>query len=125
MGLNKLQLLTYAVSAISIIALASAQISIISVTLCGLVNGVRDVVGALAIALFLMGGALYAIAHLLPTSLEYRKSLIGWAQAMIIGGLIGFIVVILAQPIVNLFATIAGGIPGANNSVPASLIVCS
>lgn len=83
--------------------------------------GIRDIVGAVAMALFLTGGVLYAISHFLPTSLDYRKSLIGWATAMIIGGLIGLIVVIMAQPIVLLFTNIGTSLGG---SLGASAISC-
>ena len=93
---------------------AQAAVTTLTATLCGFVIGIRNVIGALAIALFLMGGALYSIANMLPTSLEYRKNLIGWAQAMIIGGLVGFIVVILAQPIVLLFSQIGVGLGGSS-----------
>jgi hypothetical protein len=124
MNSNLMRLFLFTISAASIVAVVQGDaVSTISVTLCGLVNGVRAIVGALAIALFLLGGALYSIANMLPTSLEYRKNLIGWAQAMIIGGLIGFIVVILAQPIVSLFGNIGSGL-GGGGSVPPNLIVC-
>lgn len=82
--------------------------------LCGMVSAIRSVVGALAIALFLLGGIMYAIAHFLPTSLEYRKNLMGWATAMIIGGVIGLIVVIIANPIVRLIANF-GNLAGGNS----------
>jgi hypothetical protein len=121
MKTSLMQLLLFTVSAASVVMIVQGDaVSTISVTLCGLVNGVRAIVGALAIALFLLGGALYSIANMLPTSLEYRKNLIGWAQAMIIGGLIGFIVVILAQPIVTLFGNIGTGLGGT--AVP--MITC-
>jgi hypothetical protein len=122
MKFSGMQALFFLIAATSIIfTVKSDAVSTISVTLCGLVNGVRAIVGALAITLFLMGGALYSIANMLPTSLDYRKNLIGWAQAMIIGGLIGFIVVILAQPIVNLFGTIGGGL-GSGATTPTSIV---
>jgi hypothetical protein len=115
MNVSKVNLLFYAMTAIGLISAISAQsggVSVISVTLCGLVNGVRSIIGAVAIVLFLIGGVLYATAHFLPTSLEFRKSLIGWAQAMIVGGIIGLVVVLLAQPIIGLFTGIGQGLGG-------------
>jgi hypothetical protein len=117
--MNKMNLLVYALTAAGLISALGAQssaVSTISITLCGLVTGVRSIVGALAIVLFLLGGVLYAVAHFLPTSLEYRKSLIGWSQAMIVGGIIGLVVVLLAQPIVGLFTTIGVGVGGTTGT---------
>lgn len=76
--------------------------------LCGIVDNIRAVVGILALALFLIGGVLYAIAHFLPTSLDYRKSLVGWSTAMITGGIIGLIVVLLAPFIVQTINSLGG-----------------
>jgi hypothetical protein len=117
--MNKMNVLIYALTAVGLISAIGAQsgaVSTISVTLCGMVTGVRSIVGALAIVLFLMGGVLYAVAHFLPTSLDYRKSLIGWSQAMIVGGIIGLVVVLLAQPIVGLFTTIGIGVGGTTGA---------
>jgi hypothetical protein len=120
MKISGMQLLFFLMTATSVVFMVRADaVSTISTTLCQLVNGVRAIIGALAISLFLLGGALYSVANMLPTSLDYRKSLIGWAQAMIIGGLLGFIVVILAQPIVQLFGNIGGGISGSSVTIPS------
>ncbi|MDE1854816.1 MAG: hypothetical protein KGH57_00640 [Candidatus Micrarchaeota archaeon] len=93
--LASLVLSTTIVSAQSITAALSSE-------LCGIVNNIRAIVGILALALFLIGGVMYAVGHFLPTSLDYRKSLLGWATAMITGGVIGLIVVLLAPFIVGL-----------------------
>ncbi len=119
MALNKLQILLWGITALSItsVVFGDSLLSSLSVTLCGFVTGIRTVIGALALALFLIGGVLYAIAHFLPTSLDYRKNLIGWSTAMIVGGIIGLIVVILAQPLISTFTgigTSVGGVIGAN-----------
>ena len=103
--LASLVLSTTIVSAQSITAALSSE-------LCGIVDNIRAIVGILALALFLIGGVMYAVGHFLPTSLDYRKSLLGWATAMITGGIIGLIVVLLAPFIVgivtNLGQTAAG-----------------
>ncbi len=80
--------------------------------LCGIVGSVRTIVGVLALTLFLIGGVLFAVSHFLPTNLEFKKSLTVWSQGMIIGGLIGLIIVLIAQPIISLITQIgtsAGG----------------
>ena len=122
MNVSKINMLFYAMTAVGLISVFGAQstVSTLSFTLCGFVTGVRNIVGALAIALFLIGGVLYSIAHFLPTSLEYRKSLIGWAQAMIVGGIIGLVVVLLAQPLVTLFTNIGVGVGGTTGTAQVS-----
>ena len=125
MNMNKMSLLFGLITAVGLLSALGAQtnsaVSVLSVTLCGFVTGVRNIVGALAIALFLIGGVMYAIAHFLPTSLEYRKSLIGWSQAMIVGGIIGLVVVLLAQPLVSLFTNIGTGVGGLTGT---SVVSC-
>ncbi len=118
MAISKLQVLLYTVTLASVasMVMGDSLLSSLSSTLCGFVSGVRTIIGALALALFLIGGVLYAIAHFLPTSLDYRKSLVGWSTAMIVGGIIGLVVVILAQPLVGLFTNLGGTFGGTGVS---------
>jgi hypothetical protein len=53
---------------------------------------------------------MYAIAHFLPPSVEFRKSLTGWSTAMITGGIIGLIVVIIAPSVVQMFTNAANSL---------------
>jgi len=117
MIMNRLRMLLYLLfgaSMISTVIAADSALSSLSVTLCGLISGVRTIVGVVAITLFLVGGIMYAIAHFLPASLDYRKTLMTWAQTMIVGGVIGLIIVILAQPLVTLIIDIGTGAAGSN-----------
>ncbi len=120
MKMNKLRLLLYVLTATSVISTVFGEslLSSLSVTLCGFIQGIRNVIGILAMALFLIGGVLYSVAHFIPTSVEFRKSLQGWSTAMIIGGIIGLIVVIIAAPLVTLFAGFGGAAGGQNVPVP-------
>src|SRR5271157_1397710 len=68
--------------------------------LCGIVDAVRNIIGVLALVLFLLGGVFYAISHFLPTNLEFKKSMTTWSTAMIIGGIIGLVTVLIAQPLI-------------------------
>ena len=92
---------------------ATPLTSLLTSELCGIVYSIQSVVGVLALALFLIGGVMYAIAHFLPPSVDYRKNLIGWATAMITGGVIGLIVVIIAPMLVNMFAGASASVGGA------------
>lgn len=114
MNMNRMKVMLYLLTATSVFSTAFGQslLSSLSVTLCGIVAGIQLFIGILAIALFLIGGVLYAVAHFIPTSVDFRKSMQTWATAMIIGGIIGLIVVIIAQPLVTLiggFSSAAGG----------------
>ena len=117
MNFGKLGLIAYvAAFAVMIVTLpVQAQNSVtnaLTSQLCSIVGAVRTIVGILALTLFLIGGVLYAVSHFLPTNLEFKKSLTAWSQGMIIGGLIGLVIVLIAQPIIQLITNIgtaAGG----------------
>ncbi|MCL5239072.1 MAG: hypothetical protein M1286_01190 [Candidatus Marsarchaeota archaeon] len=124
MGITRLQTLLYVIGGLSLVSMvfaATNTTAAISSTLCGFITGVQTIIGVLALALFLIGGVLYAIAHFLPTSLDYRKNLIGWSTAMIVGGIIGLIVVIIAYPLVTTFTHLGTAI----NGTAVSNISCS
>ena len=86
--------------------LASAQVSTFNTTgvqqtLCNVISAVQDVVGVIAVLLFVIGGIMYAIAHMMPSSGQLRGNLQGWSMGMIVGGIVGLILVILAPGIVT------------------------
>jgi hypothetical protein len=118
MDFGKLRLVLYIMAFVNVAALVTPLMADNSVTtavtsqLCSIVNAVRTIVGILALTLFLIGGVLYAVSHFLPTNLEFKKSLTVWSQGMIIGGLVGLVIVLIAQPIIGLITQIgvsAGG----------------
>jgi hypothetical protein len=76
----------------------------VSSAFCALVGEVRGIIALFAVVMFLIGGVLYAIAHFLPSAGQFRGNLQGWAMGMILGGIVGVILVIIAQPIVNMVA---------------------
>ncbi|VVB77179.1 Uncharacterised protein [uncultured archaeon] len=118
MNMNKLRLMVYLLVSMGMVSSVLAQsVSLtgsLSSQLCAIVGMVRTIVGILAIALFLIGGVLYAVSDFLPTNLEFRKSMIGWATAMIIGGLIGLVIVIIAQPVIQLVENVGSSAGGAS-----------
>jgi len=82
--------------------------------LCGIVNGVRTVIGVIALVMFLVGGVLYAVGHFMPAAGQVKASMQGWAMGMILGGVIGVILVILAPFIISTilsFGTDVSGLP--------------
>ena len=106
----------------SIIASAATGVTGVTSQICGIVNTIRTVVGVLAIALFIAGGAIYAVAHLLPAPGNVRAGAQGWSMAMIVGGVIGLVLVIIAPFIVNMVVGFSGtaGAGGGSITLPAS-----
>ncbi|MEM3791501.1 MAG: hypothetical protein QXL16_02120 [Candidatus Micrarchaeaceae archaeon] len=98
-----------ALSTMAQIALAQtpAQVTNLTSILCSIVADVRLTVGILAIVLFVIGGILYAASHFMPASGNIRSGFQGWGMAMILGGIIGLILVIIAPFIVAKVASFA------------------
>lgn len=87
---------------------AKASVSI-SQQLCGIVGTVRSVIGLLALLLFIAGGALYAVAHVMPAAGNLKGNLQGWSLGMIVGGVVGLIIVLTAPWILSTIIGFAGG----------------
>ena len=109
----KLLLCLLAIASLLPTVLGESLLSSLSLALCGIVRGIQVFVGILALALFMIGGTMYAVAHFIPTSVDFRKSLQGWSSAMVIGGVIGLVVVIIAPALVNLFAGFSTAVGGS------------
>lgn len=78
--------------------------------LCGIVGGVRTVIGVIALVMFLVGGVLYAVGHFMPAAGQVKASMQGWAMGMILGGVVGVILVILAPFIVTTILNFGSGL---------------
>ena len=114
MNFSKLRLFVYLLTTVSMFSMVLGQpaVTAISSTLCGIVDAVRTIVGALALCLFLLGGVMYAVSHFLPTNLEFKKSLTAWSTAMITGGLIGLVIVLIAQPLITTITGLGNSVSG-------------
>ena len=84
-------------------------ISKLSSQFCSIVNDVRDVIGILALAMFLVGAILYAGGNFLPAAGNLKSSTQGWAMGMIIGGAIGIVLVIIAPYILSIIISFSNG----------------
>jgi hypothetical protein len=104
---------TAAANATSQNSVAPPAVVAINSSLCDVVNGIRNIVGVLSLALFLLGGVLYAVSHFLPQSLEFKKSLTTWSTAMIIGAVIALVIVLAAKPLLTMIVNIAGSSGGS------------
>ncbi len=85
------------------------QISTLSAEFCSIVNDVRDVIGILALAMFLVGAILYAGGNFMPAAGNIKSSTQGWAMGMIVGGVIGIILVIAGPFILSIIAGFGNG----------------
>ncbi len=99
----------------SIMSIANAQfggtgtstgVSTVENTLCGIYNDIHNLVFIIALVLIVLGGILYAGAHMVPG--DTRGKLQGYSWTMIIGGIVGIIIVLLAPYLVGLFANSSG-----------------
>ena len=89
----------------------------ISSVLCSIINTVKAVIGILALAMFILGGALYGIAHFLPAAGNLRSGAQGWGMGMIMAGFIAFIIYLLAGYIVTTLVGFANAQVGAISNV--------
>ncbi len=69
--------------------------------LCSVVATVSDILSILALMMFILGGTLYAFAHVLPATGNIRANLQGWGMGMLMGGIISLILYIIAPYIVD------------------------
>lgn len=88
----------------------TTQISAIKATLCDIIGSVRDIIGILALVMFLVGGTLYTIGHFMPAAGQVRASMQGWAVGIMLGGLVGVLLVILAPYIVEVLLGFGTGL---------------
>ncbi|MDE1827833.1 MAG: hypothetical protein KGH65_01595 [Candidatus Micrarchaeota archaeon] len=87
-----------------------STIDVLTSQLCGIVGGVRTVIGVIALVMFLVGGVLYAVGHFMPAAGQVKASMQGWAMGMILGGVIGVILVILAPFIISTILNFGSGL---------------
>ncbi|MDE1824796.1 MAG: hypothetical protein KGH61_00905 [Candidatus Micrarchaeota archaeon] len=85
-------------------------ISTLTSQLCGIVAGVRTVIGVVALVMFLIGGILYSIAHFMPAAGQIRSNMQGWSMGMIFGAVVGVVLVLLAPIIINHLLAFGNGI---------------
>jgi hypothetical protein len=128
MAYTRLEYLLFALFVLNISAFAFAQagssggsgpnggnsvtgnfVSQLTTQFCSLINGVRAVIGVLALLMFLVGAILYAGGHFLPTAGQVKGSAQGWAMGMIIGSLIGVVLFILAPYIISFIVGFGNG----------------
>jgi uncharacterized membrane protein len=112
MSISKIRLFFYLLTTVSMFSVVFSDTTAITTALCSIVQAVRNIVGVLALCLFMLGGVMYAVSHFLPTNMEFKKSLSAWSSAMIVGGIIGLVIVLIAQPLVQMITGIGTAVGG-------------
>jgi len=82
--------------------LAASQVNAISSALCSIYTIVHTVIFIIGLVLIIIGGAMYAGAHVLPGNL--KGSLQGYGMGMIVGGIAGVIIALSAPYIISVIA---------------------
>ncbi len=79
----------------------SSQQYTLSSTLCGIIAGISEIIGLLAIFMFVVGGTLYAFAHFMPAAGNLKGSMQGWGMGILMGGIIMVVLYALAPFIIS------------------------
>ena len=116
-GINRIRIAITALLLANLVAPLFAQSTIATLTsqLCNIIIGVRTVIGVIALVMFLLGGILYAVGHFMPAAGNVKASMQGWAMGMILGGVIGVILVLVAPFLVGLLLSFNSSL----SSIPA------
>ncbi len=93
---------------LSTVYAAATGANAVIVSLCGIINTISTIIAFFSLAMFIVGGTLYALAHFLPATGNLRAGLQGWGMGMIIGGIIALVLYIVAPHIVTTVANIGG-----------------
>jgi len=78
------------------------EVNAISSALCGIYTIVHTVIFIIGLVLIIIGGAMYAGAHVLPGNL--KGSLQGYGMGMIVGGIAGVIIALSAPYIMTVIS---------------------
>ncbi|MGC8651653.1 MAG: hypothetical protein ACP5UH_00145 [Candidatus Micrarchaeia archaeon] len=85
---------------LSLVSAAYGQSSTTAVNaICSVYNGVVSVIFILGLVLIILGGALYAGAHVIPG--QTKGQVQGYGMGMILGGVIGVIIAVIAPYILQ------------------------
>jgi len=106
------------VSATSASAAVTTMASAIKVGLCYFKILVTGVLPTLALILFLFAGLAYAAGQAFGAETKAKAQ--GWAMSLLVGGIIGIVLAVLAPILVQIFVTMAIGNVSMGGDVCAS-----
>jgi hypothetical protein len=79
---------------------ATAVTASVTSDICLIYNAVHSVIFILGIAMVILGGALYAGAHVMPGT--SKGTIQGYAMGFILGGVVGVVIAIMAPYIISI-----------------------
>ena len=85
----------------------SGMANSIRVALCGFQTLVYTILPTLALIMFLFAGLAYAAGQVFGA--EMRAKAQGWAMSLLVGGIVGIFIAVLAPILVQIFTQMAGG----------------
>ncbi|MGC8694048.1 MAG: hypothetical protein ACP5RI_00280 [Candidatus Micrarchaeia archaeon] len=100
---KKFFIILFIISLSTLFSFAEAQVNSIPCTLLNIYNIVLSAIFLVGLTLMLLGGTLYAAAHIMPG--QSKGTIQGYGMGMILGGVIG---VILAIMLPYIFTVITG-----------------
>jgi len=100
-------LMTLAISGATAFA-ANNTTSTITSALCGINSMIKAILPTIALAMFLLAGLAYAAGQAFGAETKGRAQ--NWAMSLLVGGIIGLVLAILAPTIVGFFAGTATGL---------------
>jgi len=78
----------------------------INTSLLDLVQLIKDIVPIVVLALFILAGLVYALGQVFDAATRQKAQ--NWAMAMIVGGVVGILIVIIAPFLVDFLVGMSG-----------------
>ncbi|MDE1811131.1 MAG: hypothetical protein KGH66_03755, partial [Candidatus Micrarchaeota archaeon] len=101
--------------------ISSAAITQIQKEIGNICNSIEGIVFILGLALMLLGGALYAGAHVMPS--QTRGQIQGYGMSMLMGGVVGVIIALLAPWMLNEVISLSNsGVPKVSCSSTGAVL---
>ncbi len=95
-------------------AQGSAVASGITSQLCQIRNLIVGIIPTIALIMFLLAGLVYAAGQTFGAEMKAKAQ--GWAMSLLVGGIIGIVLAVVAPMLVDTFMNMGGGMSGASHA---------
>ena len=96
---------------VAVFADATTVSSGISKQLCQLKQLILGIIPTIALIMFLLAGLVYAAGQTFGAEMKAKAQ--GWAMSLLVGGIVGIIIAVIAPLLVDTFVGMSGGSMGA------------